>query len=105
MKLHHSFGNVFELLEHALKDLVCKPFCSEEAEPLPQALLKKYIAYARQYVSPVLSPEAKEVIRKFYLELRQRASSADGSLPITVLPASLLTSFPSLVLCAVLWMA
>ncbi|CAM6118553.1 unnamed protein product [Calypogeia fissa] len=50
-------------------------------EPLPPQLLRKYIAYARQYVFPRLSDEASAVLKEFYLQLRKNAG-ADGT-PIT----------------------
>lgn len=39
---------------------------------IPHELISKYIAYARQYVHPKLSPEACKVIQDFYLKLRQK---------------------------------
>lgn len=55
---------------------------SEEDSLLPTQLLRKYIAYARQYATPKLSEEAKEVMRAFYLHLRQTTSPLDGT-PVT----------------------
>lgn len=55
---------------------------SEEGSLLPTQLLRKYIAYARQYAVPRLSEEAKEVLQAFYLHLRQSASPLDGT-PVT----------------------
>eukprot|EP00897_Mesotaenium_endlicherianum_P006340 jgi/Mesen1/5734/ME000029S05042 len=51
-------------------------------EALPPGLLRKYIAYARQHVVPRLSQEAREVMQKFYLQLREHSNAADGT-PIT----------------------
>uniref|UniRef100_A0A2N9IKY6 Probable DNA helicase MCM8 n=1 Tax=Fagus sylvatica TaxID=28930 RepID=A0A2N9IKY6_FAGSY len=50
--------------------------------PLPVQLLRKYIAYARTYVFPRMSKLAAEILQKFYLRLRDRNTSADGT-PIT----------------------
>ncbi|XP_050242875.1 probable DNA helicase MCM8 [Quercus robur] len=50
--------------------------------PLPAQLLRKYIAYARTYVFPRMSKPAAEILQKFYLQLRDRSTSADGT-PIT----------------------
>ncbi|XP_065617152.1 probable DNA helicase MCM8 isoform X1 [Quercus suber] len=50
--------------------------------PLPAQLLRKYIAYARTYVFPRMSKLAAEILQKFYLQLRDRNTSADGT-PIT----------------------
>ncbi len=45
-------------------------------------LLRKYIAYARRNVFPVLTPEASEKIKDFYLELR-RLGKKSNTFPIT----------------------
>jgi len=51
-------------------------------EVMDKEFLRKYIAYARRHVSPVLSDAAKEKIKEFYLDLRRRGKSS-GSVPIT----------------------
>ncbi|XAR69032.1 DNA helicase [Bertholletia excelsa] len=53
-----------------------------EFVPLPAPLLRKYIAYARSFVFPRMSPPAAEILQKFYLQLRDHNTSADGT-PIT----------------------
>ncbi|KAJ0983920.1 hypothetical protein J5N97_002276 [Dioscorea zingiberensis] len=50
--------------------------------PLPGSLLRKYIAYARNFVFPRMSRPAAEILQKFYLRLRDHNTSADGT-PIT----------------------
>ena len=52
------------------------------APTIDQLLLRKYIAYARQHVKPVLSDAAIEKIKSFYVELR-KMGKRDGSVPIT----------------------
>ncbi|KAI8846976.1 MCM2/3/5 family-domain-containing protein [Chytridium lagenaria] len=54
----------------------------EEFDPVPHSLLRKYIAYARKYVDPVLTPEAAVALQEFYLNLRKTHRSGDGN-PIT----------------------
>eukprot|EP00002_Diphylleia_rotans_P024947 TRINITY_DN4927_c0_g1_i6.p1 TRINITY_DN4927_c0_g1~~TRINITY_DN4927_c0_g1_i6.p1 ORF type:complete len:712 (-),score=116.81 TRINITY_DN4927_c0_g1_i6:41-2176(-) len=54
----------------------------EEFSPIPTALLRKYIGYARKYVHPRLSEEAKVVLGDFYLSLRRNHHSMDST-PIT----------------------
>ncbi|KAK9824829.1 hypothetical protein WJX81_003431 [Elliptochloris bilobata] len=66
---------------HSLEERL-KVYTEEDQDPLPLPLLRKYIAYARTHVHPVISSEAKEVLRAFYLELRAKAPAADGA-PIT----------------------
>ncbi len=51
-------------------------------------MLKKYIAYARKYVSPVLSDEAKELIQSFFVEMRKKSSESPDS-PILITPRQL----------------
>jgi DNA helicase MCM8 len=53
-----------------------------EVDLIPPKLLRKYIAYAREYVEPVFTKEAKNVIRDFYLLLRSKYRSIDNT-PIT----------------------
>ncbi|XP_039007841.1 probable DNA helicase MCM8 [Hibiscus syriacus] len=50
--------------------------------PLPGALIRKYIAYVGTYVFPRMSKPAAEILQKFYLQLRDRSTSGDGT-PIT----------------------
>ncbi|XP_018568092.1 DNA helicase MCM8-like [Anoplophora glabripennis] len=54
----------------------------ETVDLLPHALFRKYIAYAQRYVSPQLSDGAKEVLKKYYLDLRKQYQTGDCT-PIT----------------------
>ncbi|KAJ2696874.1 DNA replication licensing factor mcm8 [Coemansia sp. IMI 209128] len=54
----------------------------ERIDPIPPALLRKYVAYARKYVHPKLSPAATQKLKQFYLELRQGHRAVDST-PIT----------------------
>ncbi|XP_068318869.1 probable DNA helicase MCM8 [Pyrus communis] len=58
------------------------PKKDEDFVPLPVQLLRKYIAYARTFVFPRMSKPAAEILQKFYLKLRDHATSADST-PIT----------------------
>ncbi|GFH06571.1 MCM domain-containing protein, partial [Haematococcus lacustris] len=51
-------------------------------ELLPGPLIRKYIAYAREYVKPVLSDAAKERLQAFYMQLREQVAPGT-SMPIT----------------------
>lgn len=55
----------------------------EEIDPLESQLLRKYVAYAQKYVKPVLSSEAKNVLKNFYLELRKKYQDGNFT-PVTV---------------------
>ncbi|GJU11157.1 probable DNA helicase MCM8 [Tanacetum coccineum] len=50
--------------------------------PLPGPLLRKYIAYAKTYIFPRMTRPAAKILQEFYLKLRDRNMSADGT-PIT----------------------
>ncbi|KAF9162887.1 DNA replication licensing factor mcm8 [Actinomortierella ambigua] len=54
----------------------------DNLELIPLPLLRKYIAYTRKYVHPRLSSEAAAVLQDFYMALRTRHRSPDGT-PVT----------------------
>jgi replicative DNA helicase Mcm len=48
-------------------------------------LFRKYVAYAKQRVKPVISEEAADTIKRFYVELRNKPVSSDTALrPIPI---------------------
>ncbi|RME79226.1 MAG: hypothetical protein D6769_02935 [Methanobacteriota archaeon] len=49
---------------------------------ISKELLRKYIAYAKSHISPVLSIEASKVLKDYYVSLR-RLGEQTGSVPIT----------------------
>ena len=52
---------------------------------VPRELFRKYIAYAKQKIFPVLSEEAVKEIEDFYVELRNRPVSSESALrPIPI---------------------
>lgn len=55
---------------------------TQDFDPIPIPLLRKYIAYARQYVQPRLTVPAAQVLQSFYLTLRSKYRSKDST-PIT----------------------
>eukprot|EP01118_Nematostelium_gracile_P001084 TRINITY_DN1109_c0_g1_i1.p1 TRINITY_DN1109_c0_g1~~TRINITY_DN1109_c0_g1_i1.p1 ORF type:complete len:629 (+),score=144.99 TRINITY_DN1109_c0_g1_i1:341-2227(+) len=58
------------------------PRGTEGFEPIHPLLLRKYIAYAKKHIHPKLTPGACRAIQDFYLVLRDKHRSADGT-PIT----------------------
>lgn len=54
-----------------------------EENTIDKELLKKYIAYARRNIHPVLSEEAKSKIVKFYVEMRGKSEEPDSPIAIT----------------------
>jgi len=54
---------------------------NEDKPKLPQDLLRKYISYARLNIHPVLSQEAIDKIKSFYVSLRKQGEG--GAVPIT----------------------
>ncbi|MBC7114474.1 MAG: AAA family ATPase [Archaeoglobi archaeon] len=51
--------------------------------PIEPSLLRKYIAYARRTIFPVLSEEARKRLEEYYVGLRRQAESGDAPIPIT----------------------
>ena len=68
-----------KLAEHILKTHQYNTI-DYEIEP---DLLRKYIAYARKNVNPVLTDEANEVLREFYVSTRNSNSEEQAPVPIT----------------------
>ncbi|KAJ3669148.1 hypothetical protein LUZ60_011098 [Juncus effusus] len=58
------------------------PEKDKDFAPLPSPLLRKYITYARNFVFPKMSKPAAEILQTFYMRLRDRNTSSDGT-PIT----------------------
>ncbi len=57
---------------------------SENIKPIIDIdLLRKYIAYARKFVRPVLTEEARKLIEDFFVEMRKRSLETPES-PITI---------------------
>lgn len=53
---------------------------------VPYDLLKKYIAYARKNVHPVLSKEAMEEIKRYYVRMRKRRPKTEGEEEVKPMP-------------------
>ena len=64
-------------LRHALAEHV------GDDEILPPQLVKKLVAYSKQYIHPKLSNDSKAIIKDFYLKLRQRAAGDVTSPAVT----------------------
>ena len=76
-----------QMAEFILKNSMTRPEdISEENDdslaPISRDLLKKYIKHARRTYYPVLTDEAKERIKEFYLELRGQYDSEDAIISI-----------------------
>ncbi len=46
-------------------------------------LLRKYIAFARRQIHPILTKEAMQVLEEFYISMRNSANDEDSPVPIT----------------------
>jgi replicative DNA helicase Mcm len=55
----------------------------EVAPEIEADLLRKYIAYAKRTCYPTMTPEAKEIIRDFYVDFRAKGADEDSPVPIT----------------------
>ncbi|MEM5773316.1 MAG: LAGLIDADG family homing endonuclease, partial [Candidatus Aenigmatarchaeota archaeon] len=71
-----------KVAEHILKS---RHYEEEEVKPLIESdFLKKYIAYARKNCHPKLSKEAGEEIKNFFVSLREKVTSEEAPVPITL---------------------
>jgi len=67
-----------------LSDHILKAHMVNEQKPaVPPSLLRKYISYARRYVSPSLSEDAANVLQDFFLKMREKSVSSDSPVAIT----------------------
>jgi replicative DNA helicase Mcm len=76
-----------QMAEFILQNSMMGPNDSFESKkgttaPIPGDLLKKYIKHARRTCHPVLTTEAKEEIKEFYLKLRGQYDSEDAIVSI-----------------------
>lgn len=55
---------------------------------IPIDLLKKYIAFARKYIQPRLTDEAKKYLQDFFVEMRRKSTESPDS-PILITPRQL----------------
>lgn len=78
-----------EIARHILK--VRRGEAEAVAPKIPYELLKKYIAYARKNVHPVLSREAMDEILHYYVKMRRRirGGNEEGVKPIPITPRQL----------------
>ncbi|WP_456329153.1 minichromosome maintenance protein MCM [Archaeoglobus sp.] len=81
----HQLGEITEKVKNVAAEYD-EDYIKQRAEKIvPEIdpdLLRKYIAYARKTVYPVLTDEAKEKIKEFYLSLRARVKE-NSPVPIT----------------------
>ncbi|MEN6554366.1 MAG: minichromosome maintenance protein MCM, partial [Methanobacterium sp.] len=69
--------------KHLGNELLKTEDSENSGDLLDPEIIKKYVAYAKNEVHPVLTEEAKEEIVKFYVETRQAALTNEDSKPIT----------------------
>ena len=71
-----------KIADHILK---ARHFMEEEVKPeIDINLMRKYIAYARKNCKPKLTKEAGEIIKDFFVKLREKASGEESPIPITL---------------------
>lgn len=73
---------ILSMHQSSAKTTAAKAPPAEQAGVIDPVFLRKYVAYARQNIRPILSDEAMEKIREFYVEIRSRGK-ADGVVPVT----------------------
>jgi len=60
------------------------PWVAEtQRQPLPADLVRDYIAYAREYCHPKMTPAAAEVLKAYFMELRYPTNHNKDNVPIT----------------------
>jgi replicative DNA helicase Mcm len=68
-----------KMVDHIIR---MRHFKEEEAKPVIEPdLLRKYVAYVRNFIHPVLTKEAAESLKDFYLKMRAKAG---GEAPVSI---------------------
>ncbi|MBI4399980.1 hypothetical protein HY570_04490 [Candidatus Micrarchaeota archaeon] len=70
------------LTTHKMAGLKLRGKVQEEKRFVDEELLRKFIAYARINISPILGDEAESKIKEYYIELR-KVGMSQGAVPIT----------------------
>ncbi|MHC1595737.1 MAG: minichromosome maintenance protein MCM [Candidatus Syntropharchaeales archaeon] len=58
-------------------------FFKANVPEIPPDLLRKYIAYSRRNIFPVMSEEARDEFKRFYVDLRSQGIGSDAPVPVT----------------------
>lgn len=89
IKTHHN-GEMNENLTHDINSSVdpnqLNKSMKDIAPDIDAELFKKYIAYARRSVFPILTPEANKTLIDFYMEMR---SQSEGKMSVAITPRQL----------------
>ncbi|MCD6367529.1 MAG: minichromosome maintenance protein MCM [Candidatus Aenigmarchaeota archaeon] len=69
------------LVDHVIKTRISE----DEVKPIiDHDLLRKYVAYARKYIKPKLTKKALSICKNFFIELRSKYASEEGTVPLTL---------------------
>lgn len=86
LKSHYA-GELNEQRKNISTSQVSEEQIMEAIKPIrpeiDEKLLRKYIAYARRKIYPIMTDEAKERIINFYLELRKQGEGDNAPIPVT----------------------
>lgn len=79
----HLVGERMKAIGESVEDEETKEFRKSMEPELNPDFLRKYIAYAKQRLFPVMGREAMDVIKEVYMKIRKRGEPAGTSVPIT----------------------
>jgi replicative DNA helicase Mcm len=69
------------IVEHVLKS---RHEAEKTTPVIPPAMIRKYVAYAKDKYKPMLSPEVSKLLKNFYVKTRGRAEGGRAPVPITL---------------------
>ncbi len=83
----HYAGELLSQKEKLSGSAVTRELIDQEIKTIdpeiPPDLLRKYVAYARRNVSPVMNEEARQHLIKYYTDLRKLGEGKDSAVPAT----------------------
>ncbi len=86
LKSHYA-GELLEQRDHLATSTVTQENVDKHMKVIEPKfendLMKKYVAYARRNVFPIMEDDAKQHLINFYLDLRRRGEGKDSPVPVT----------------------
>ncbi len=83
----HKTGEVHRLKEHLdgmpLPDGIIEDDLASVEPIFEPAFVSKYVAYAKKNIFPVLTDDAFDIIRDYYINIRKQGEGEEASVPLT----------------------
>jgi replicative DNA helicase Mcm len=79
----HLVGGAEKYKEETGESVISEEDMKSRDETIDRDIFRKYIAYSKKNTNPVLSEEATDVLKIFYVDVRKQGELEDAPVPIT----------------------